>query len=595
MGRKKIKNVLQIENHNCSNKLSTKNTQSSNIPEKKLIFEDQLLENIQLENITIADIKRITSKTFDFLRTTGLRQTHISATTGINQSILSIILRDPGTKTISINRKKDVVYKLCEYYNKINLGLISHDPLTAPKISNSKKNGEIVQKKRTLSRRNISENEFNNNSISSNTENFDRLNSDQYNHLELEKKNFNEGQEYLTESEGATHSLNESGTKLTGVSSNGKSLKKNIILLSSCIGCSKGPRKKRKTNKFLIEDFQSGPISSFINDNTLIECIELDSLWEFNGNQTGNKNRDFTLRILEPIFMPLSVNLRHFLSSSFNESFSIENSTVSSISKPNSSAILSTLKGKNFRSEKFIWSSTSDSNTLWGFIENLSRERHLSIFMSNHEKKRVFNWLMKEIENYKSLYLQFLYVILGSNVNPGNNLLLICEIRLNESYEDVVINDRFKWNISNPTDLLIKHVECLISDLNLPPELFSELLYSALKQVFDEIINFVKRFNHRKNSYIINEAVNSGIYINNQYEDDTSSNYSFGANYETRTNDDNVEEESAKFVSYGNFVEWGDRADIEYDSDDNAKLFPTIENAEEKRQIENRNRFRKRK
>lgn len=591
MGRKKIKNVLPNEIRNYSDKLSVECSQNSNIPEKKLIFEDQLLDNTQIENITIADIKRITSKTFDFLRTTGLRQTHISAITGINQSILSIILRDPGTKTISINRKKDVVYKLCEYYNKINLGLISHDPSTAPKISNLKKNAEINQKKRTLSRRNVSESELNNPNLSG-SENIDHLNSDQYNRFELEKKNIDENREHLAESEGATHSLSESRKKLEDVFSCDKL--KNILLFSSCIGCSVSPKKIQRNNKFLIEDFQNGPIPPFINDKTLIECIEVNSLCGLGGNQYSyNKNRDLTLKILDPILIPLTVNLRHFISSSSNDNYSIETGNIYLLPKSNSSAILSTLKGKNFKSEKFIWSSVSDPNTLWGFIENLSRERYLSIFMSNNEKKKVFNWLIKEIENYKSLYLQFLYLITSSNIKPGNNSLLICEIRLNESYEDVIVNDKFKWNISNPTNLLIQHVECLISDLNLPPGLFSELLYSALKQIFDEITKFVKRFNHGKNIYIANEHVDSNLYISNQYEDDASSNHSFGANCETRINDDNAEEESIKFVSYGNFVEWGDHADIEYDSDDNVKIFPTIENAEERRQMENKNRFRK--
>ncbi|KAH8582576.1 SNF5 like [Cryptosporidium sp. chipmunk genotype I] len=595
MGRKKIKNVLSIESHDGSDKSVEKHPQDSVTPEKKLIFEDHLLENTQLENITIADVKRITSKTFDFLRNTGLRQTHISATTGINQSILSIILRDPCTKTISINRKKDVVFKLCEYYKKINLGLISHDPLTAPKISSSKKNGETSQKKRTLPRRNTSEDGLNEDSILQNPENFDRLNSSQYNNLEFEKKDMNESQGCKIGSEGAIFRSKESKTKLADDFSNDECLRKNILLFSSCVGCPVIPTKTRKTKTFFIEDFSSGPISSFVNDNALIEFTELNHSCRLNDNHLKfNKNYDLTSRILEPILIPLSVNLRHFISSSFSDNYAIENGIVSSVPKSKSSAILSTLKGKNFKSEKFIWSSVSDFTALWGFVENLSRERHLSIFMNNSEKKKVFNWLVREIENYKSLYLQFLYVTLVSNINPGNDSLLICEIRLNESYEDIIVNDRFKWNIFNPTNQLKEYIRCLISDLNLPAELFSELLYSALKQVFDEITYFIKKFNHMKNNYITNGPVNSTLYIGDQYEDDTSSNYSFGANFETHTNDVNIDRESTRFVSYGNFCEWGNRADLEYDSDDNARLFPIIENAEERRQIENRNRFRKR-
>ncbi|OLQ18005.1 hypothetical protein ChUKH1_04490 [Cryptosporidium hominis] len=591
MGRRKIKNVLRMESDDRSDKFVEKPSPNLVMPEKKLIFEDHLLENIQLENITIADVKRITSKTFDFLRATGLRQTHISATTGINQSILSIILRDPGTKTISINRKKDVVFKLCEYYNKINLGLISHDPLTAPKISNSKKSGEIIQKKRTLPRRNTSEDGSNENSIITNPENFVHSNSCQYNNFELEKKD-DESQESVIDSEGAIYGLKESKMKRIDDCSYNKSLGKNILLFSSCIGCSIIPTKIREEKKFFSEYFSSGPMSSFINDNnTLIKFTELNRSCKLNENHLNfNCNQDFTSRILEPILIPLSVNLRHFITSSFTDNCIAENANISSVSRSNSSTILSTLKGKNFKPERFIWSSVSDSTALWGFVENLSRERHLSIFMSNSEKRRAFNWLVREIENYKSLYLQFLCVTLASNIRPGNNSLLIREIRLNESYEDVIVNDRFEWNISNPTNQLVRYVECLISDLNLPQELFSELLYSALKQVFDEITNFVKRFNHKN----ITDELNSTQYISDQYEDDTSSNYSFGANFETRTNDVNIDKESTRFVSYGNFIKWGSRADLEYDSDDNAKRFPTIENAEERRQIENRNRFRKR-
>ncbi|KAK9171602.1 hypothetical protein CmeUKMEL1_07340 [Cryptosporidium meleagridis] len=590
MGRKKIKNVLRMESNGKSDNFVAKSSPNLVMPEKKLIFEDHLLENIQLENITIADVKRITSKTFDFLRATGLRQTHISATTGINQSILSIILRDPATKTISINRKKDVVFKLCEYYNKINLGLISHDPLTAPKISNSKKSGEIVQKKRTLPRRNTSEDGLNDNSIIPNRENFNRSNSCQYNNFGLEEKD-GENREGVIDSEGAIYSLKESKMKRIDDCSNNKSVGKNILLFSSCIGCSIVPT-KIKEKEFFIEHFSNGPISPFINDtNTLIKFTELSRFCKSNENHLSFCcNQDFTSRILEPILIPLSVNLRHFITNSFTDNCTAENASISSVSKSNSSAILSTLKGKNFKPEKFIWSSVSDSTTLWGFVENLSRERHLSIFMSNSEKRKAFNWLVREIENYKSLYLQFLYVTLTSNIRPGNDSLLIREICLNESHGDIIVNDKFEWNISNPTNQLIKYIECLISDLSLPEELFSELLYSALKQVFDEITNVVKRFNHTN----ITNELNSTQYISDQYEDDTSSNYSFGANFETRTNDVNINGESTRFVSYGNFNKWGSRADLEYDSDDNAKRFPIIENAEERRQIENRNRFRKR-
>lgn len=588
MGRKKIKNTLSVEKHSVSDKSTTKDSQTPKLPEKGVIFEDHLLENVQPENITYADIKRITSKTFDFLRATGLRQTHISAITGINQSILSIILRDPGTKTISINRKKDVVVRLCEYYNKINLGLVSRDPLTAPKICNSRKAGEVNQKKRTVSRRNTSEDEETSSTLA-NSENLDGIRSSQHNNLEQEKIVSSENQVCHIGQEGTSFSLNELGIKSTSIDNAPKLTKRNIFLFTSCTKCPRDNAKVRKVSKTFLDSSCSVPVSSFINGNALIECTELNSLRQLNGTKI-DKSDDFVSRILEPTLIPLSVNLRHFITGSFTDYNTSNENTAPYGTKLNPSAILSTLKGKNFKSERFVWSSVSDSNTLWGFIESLSRERHLSTFMNNDQKKGVFKWLIREIENYKNLYLQFLYLIMDSDISPGNNSRLICEIRLNESYGDVVINDKFKWNISNPTRLLLEQIECLVSDLRLPQELFSELLYSALKQVFDEIADIVKEFSHENKSCAANVKA-SLTNIGSQYEGDVSSNCSFGANRETRTS---VDKDSSMLPFYGNFVEWGSRADLEYDSDDNAKLYPIIENAEEKRQIENRNRFRKR-
>lgn len=592
MGRKKIKNLSSVEKHSVSDNQIATDSQSPSLHEKGVIFEDHLLENVQQENITFADIKRITSKTFDFLRATGLRQTHISAITGINQSILSIILRDPGTKTISINRKKDVIFRLCEYYNKINLGLVSRDPLTAPKICNSKKNSEVNQKKRTISRRNASEDEETSSNLP-NSENLDGVRSSQHHNLEPENIISGENQTSSIGPEGTSSSLNELGIKGTYTLSNDKTpelAKRNIFLFTSCIRCPRGDTIVRKVKKTFLNSSCSVPVSSFINGNTLIECTELKSTCQLNDIKII-RNGDIIPRILEPILIPLSVNLRHFITGSCADNNTSNESTVPSGPKLNPSAILSTLRGKNFKAERFVWSSASDPNTLWGFIESLSRERHLSTFMSNYQKKIVFKWLIREIESYKNLYLQFLYLIMDSDITPGNNSLLMCEIRLNESYGDVVINDRFKWNISNPMHLLLEQIECLVSDLRLPQELFSDLLYSALKQVFDEIADFVKEFSHDNVSNAANVQVNLSNNASYQYEDDVSSNCSFGANRETHTS---VDKDSSRLPFYGNFTEWGSRADLEYDSDDNAKLYPIIENAEERRQIENRNRFRKR-
>ncbi|KAJ1607457.1 SNF5 like protein [Cryptosporidium canis] len=588
MGRKKIKNAQAIEKQDVSDKHVKKDSQDPILSGKKPIFEDHLLESVNQENITVADIKRITSKTFDFLRATGLRQTHISATTGINQSILSIILRDPCTKTISVNRKKDVIIRLCEYYNKINQGLVSSDPLTAPKICNSKKNGEVNQRKRSYSKRNASEDD-DTNSVLLNSENSDSRPYQQGN-FEEEKKAADDSHTYRIESNNVSSGLNELGIMNMCIPSGNKEselTRKNIFLLTSCTKCPVSNKEVRKTISFL-DSSHSAPISSFVNGNALMEFTEFKYLFSL-GDIPMKKKDYFTRMVLRPILIPLSVNLRHFITSTCNENHtSIEGSQ----SKYNPPAILSTLKGKNFRAEKFIWSSSSDTNSLWAFIEGLSRERHLSTFMNNDRKKRVFKWVAKEIENYKSLYLQFLCLIMNLDINPENNSLLICEIYLSESYGDVVINDKFKWNISNPTNLLQEYIEYLVSDLKLPHELFSELLYSATKQVFDEITDFVKRFDH---IYMDTANVkNNLIKTSDQCEDDTSSNSSLGAGCQTRTSVTNLCQGVSRLPFYGNFVEWGNRAELEYDSDDNAKIYPIVENVEEKRQIENRNRFRKR-
>ncbi|KAF7456435.1 SNF5 like protein [Cryptosporidium felis] len=560
--------------------------------EKKLIFDDPLVENLQFDFITHSDIKRITNKTFDFLRNTGLRQTHISAVTGINQSILSIILRDPGTKSISINRKKDVIQKLCEYYNKINLGLVSHDPLTAPKISTSKKSSNTIQKKRILPKRNaIFETETSNTDFRSATRIEDcedhfsnqAINSDQERRGNTEEANLNSD---LTEKNNGTNTIygtsieNPAYDTLTGFN-------RNVFLFSSCINCRANHVEEEYINYHIFEKINNSPVSAIFNF-TSVKSIDFMTP---NQVRVGDFEKNSISKNQLPFLIPLSINLRHFISSSFldNSGCDFNNSSLRS----NPSAIFSTLKNKNYKAERFVWSSASEPNSIWSYIENLTRERHLSSFMTTSDKKRAFNWLLKEIENYKSIYMEFLYVIMKFDVIPENNPLLIREIYLNESYEDIVFSDKFKWNISASTSLLKGQIECIVSDLNLPNEMFPGLLYCSLKQVFDEIVLIVGKFDDSTGLNRYNPIDTSAFEESGRMEDEMSSNHSFGANTETRTNR-YFSEESTKPVSFGKLLEWGDHADLEYDSDDNIKLYPIIENAEEKRQIENRNRFRKR-
>ncbi|KAH8741111.1 SNF5 like protein [Cryptosporidium ryanae] len=593
MGRKRGSGTyLSKDNEECQNIEASYSPYNES--KKKLFFEDPLMDNIQMENITISDVRRITNKTFDFLRSTGLRQTHISATSGINQSILSIILRDPGTKTISLNRKRDIILKLCEYYRKVNEGVISHDPQTAPKICTRKKSAEVIQKRRTEDTI-LKESLIKDKTVEANLETDHDLQL-------AESKNLGYGNEEMGTQNKRLINYTNSNEHFSTSQRDKPSMEpldsnencKGCYIFDLCVNCfNKGVKFEKKLLEF--KGTNSGPILSFINGTHNLEYLDLESTSYIENTIPTFEDKSSFLKLVMtyPILIPLTFNIRHYTVNEVNDSTG-DNRNSSHINKSNPVAFLSSIKGKGYKADNFIWCSTSDTELLWGYIENLCRERHLSLFVSDKNKRKAFLWLKKEIQNYKNLYLEFLYVISKSGIHPASNPDLICEIHLNETHDDVVIIDKFKWNISQSPFLLKKHIGCIVSDIKLPHELYSVLLHSALKQLFDSIINFMENIDDENINFSLD--FNAGELQNpNSYKtDDTSSIYSSGAN-STVNERDLHSDDNMEVVSTGKIIKWGDEADLEYDSDDNAIIYPIIESAAVKKQIENKNRFTKRK
>ncbi|KAK6590453.1 SNF5 like [Cryptosporidium xiaoi] len=592
MGRRKRSKVCSDKDYEEGQDIEVPSS-PYNESKKRLFFEDPLMDNIQIENISISDVRRITNKTFDFLRSTGLRQTHISATSGINQSILSIILRDPGTKTISLNRKRDIVAKLCEYYRKVNEGIISHDPQTAPKICTRKKSTEDVQRKRVGNTVSV-DSHFIKKTSETNFENGSDLQTVEIANNECPKNR-------------EVDPLNKELIDNIHSNENACTLQKNkyeepfdsgercgdYYIVDLCVNClNKGVKSEKELLEF--KETSSGPIFSYIYGGHDLEYLDMESTSYIENIVPAFENRDLSFlrfSMSHPILIPLTVNMRHY---TVNEgSGSTRDNGNSHLTKPNPVAFLSSIKGKGYKADNFVWRSTSETELLWSYIENLCRERHLSPFISDRNKRKIFLWLRKEIQNYKNLYLEFLYIIWKSGINPASNPDLMYEINLNETHDDVVIIDKFKWNISQSTFLLKKQIGQIVSDLKLPHELFSALLHSALKQLFDSIIDFMRNFDGGRVNTSFDYSIDEPQKPNSHKADDTSSICSSGAS-STANKGDLRSDYNTEFVSTNRIIKWGDDAELDYDSDDNAIIYPIVESAAVKKQIENRNRFTKR-
>ncbi|OII77309.1 hypothetical protein cand_020190 [Cryptosporidium andersoni] len=588
---------------------------------KQLLFQDNLLGTTDPDLITTADIARISSKTIDFLHRTGLRQTHICAATGINQAMLSILLKSPLSKNFSISRKCDAIIRLLNYYGRVNEGIISSDPATAPKVIPTKKLSLEAAPSRKSSRIQCSKEKHTIDQFSIAADTL-TISSDS-NSDEVEKTKCSD---YLN---GDTVELNQtplenevpkvmcSEQKLDSLPLGFQSIPKTLDSIHPTESLSKGGLKnsleKGETSGC------NGEIKSleYINDAAIFGYIStvyhrykrnsmpiLPLSNKFCGDKGGSITKEIKDLYMNPLLIPLTINLRHYASASnFSENKKGAGaSSVLSVFASNPAAFLSSIQGSCYVAERFVWSSNASEELLEAFVENLSRERHLSIFLSNNSKVKALQMLKRELKHAMNMYLEFLYVLSFMDIPLDNNSLLITEVNLNETFDDIIIMDKFKWNISQPTWRLNDYINNLISDLRLPSELSHLLLHSALTQNFNAIKTTIHNFCN--SSDVARSTKLSHITVANiKYGGDEEYN-NFSSEY-TMNNDDaafryNKEviysslNAECKFIPCGFFNEWGENADIDMGSDDNPKIYPITEDAEERRQIENRNRFRKR-